>query len=261
MHLLKSLAAALSMYSRIPVPAVEWKPENIRYVMCFFPAVGVIVGSLQFLAGWLLLTATDCGNLLFAAVLTGLPVLVTGGIHLDGFADVSDGLASWGDREKKLEIMQDSHMGAFAAIKLCCLFLFTAAFWSEVPAGKDSLATLASGFWMYVLSRALSGISVVTFPPAKKDGLLRTFQDTAHKRRVRTVLLIWTAVCAAGMCLWDPVRGCGMLAAAGLVFCYYFRISKKQFGGTTGDLAGYFLELCELAMLAALVLTDGSLWR
>ena len=53
----------------------------------------------------------------------------------------------------------------------------------------------------------------------------------------------------------------GILAAAAVIFLYYYRLCKKQFGGTTGDLAGYFLQLCELGMLAALVLAGGFLWK
>ena len=83
MHLVKSLAVALSMYSKIPVPAVEWKEENMKYAMCFFPVVGVAVGILQYLAAAVLLGLTDCGAVLFSAVMTLIPVLVTGGIHLD----------------------------------------------------------------------------------------------------------------------------------------------------------------------------------
>lgn len=261
MYLLKSLAAALSMYSKIPAPPVEWREENIKYAMCFFPVVGVIEGALQFFAGYVLLRFVNCGNLLFAAILTLLPVLVTGGIHLDGFADTSDALASWGSREKKLEILKDSHTGAFAVISLCCLFLFTAALWSEAPQSADSLRTLSAGSCMYVFSRTLSGIAVVTFPAAKKDGLLRTFQDSAQKTKVRIVLLFWAAASGTAMCIMSPAQGAAMLGAAGLVFLYYYRICKKQFGGTTGDLAGYFLQLCELGMLAALILAGGGLWK
>ena len=77
MHLVKSLAVALSMYSKIPVPAVEWKEENMKYAMCFFPVVGVAVGILQYLAAAELLGLTDCGAVLFSAVMTLIPVFVT----------------------------------------------------------------------------------------------------------------------------------------------------------------------------------------
>ncbi len=261
MHLVKSLAVALSMYSKIPVPAVEWKEENMKYAMCFFPVVGVAVGILQYLAAAVLLGLTDCGAAFFSAVMTLIPVLVTGGIHLDGFADTTDALASWGSKEKKLEILKDPHTGAFAVIGLCCWFLFTFALWSEVPGSGNSRNALAAVSCMYVLSRALSGISVVTFPAAKNSGLLRTFQDSAHKTRVRIVLFLWAALAGSLMCLLSPVQGAAMLAAAAVIFLYYYRRCKKQFGGTTGDLAGYFLQLCELGMLAAFVLAGGLLWK
>ena len=114
MRFLGSLAVALSMYSKIPVPTVDWNEKNMKYAMCFFPVAGVVTGALEYAAGYALLTWTDCGSLFFAAVMTMIPVLVTGGIHLDGYADTMDALSSYGDREKKLEILKDPHTGAFA---------------------------------------------------------------------------------------------------------------------------------------------------
>ena len=62
--------------------------------------------------------------------------------------------------------------------------------------------------------------------------------------------------------IWlSPIPGSLALAAALLVFLHYFLLSRKQFGGTTGDLAGYFLQMCELAMLAVLILAGGCLWK
>ena len=107
---------------------------------------------------------------------------------------------------------------------------------------------------VFVFSRSLSGISVVTFQAAKNSGLLRTFQDGAQKRNVRIVLIIW--LLAAGVGFYLTAGLCGVVAAVvGLaVFFYYYQFSRKQFGGITGDLAGYFLQLCELFMLAVLAL-------
>ena len=131
MRLLYSLAIAISMYSRIPVPTVDWNEKNMKYAMCFFPVVGVITGLLQAGAGYLILEYTSFGKLFFAAVMTLIPVLVTGGIHLDGYADTIDALSSYGDREKKLQILKDPHTGAFAVIGLCVYFVAVLALWSE----------------------------------------------------------------------------------------------------------------------------------
>ena len=69
MRLLNSLAIAISMYSKIPVPTVDWNEKNIKYAMCFFPVVGVITGILQFGIGYALLEYTSCGKFFFAAVM------------------------------------------------------------------------------------------------------------------------------------------------------------------------------------------------
>lgn len=250
MGLFRSLAIAVSMYSKIPVPTVEWNEKNMKYAMCFFPVVGAAAGVLQLLAGMFLLKCTSCGRLFFAVVMTLIPVAVTGGIHLDGFADTVDALSSYGDREKKLQILKDPRTGAFAVIGLCVYFLADTALWSEMTA--ELLPVTACS---YMISRSLSGISVVSFQAAKNSGLLRTFQDGAQKLRVRIVLTVWAIVSAGIMFRLSWKQAAVMLTAALLVFFYYYRMSRKQFGGITGDLAGYFLQLCELAMLAGAVLS------
>ena len=73
MRFLNALAIAISMYSKIPAPTVDWNDKNMKYAMCFFPVVGVVTGLLQFGAGYVLLTYTSCGKLLFAAVMTLIP--------------------------------------------------------------------------------------------------------------------------------------------------------------------------------------------
>ena len=252
MYLLRSLAIAISMYSKIPVPTVDWNEKNMKYAMCFFPVVGAVAGGLQLLIGYLLLKYTSCGNLFFAIAMVLIPVIVSGGIHLDGFADTVDALSSYGDREKKLEILKDPNTGAFAVIGLCVYFLADTALWSEVTV--ELLPVIAC---TYMFSRSLSGISVVSFRAAKNSGLLRTFQDGAQKKRVRVVLIVWACVCGGIMLYLSWKTAVIVILAALFVFLYYYRMSRKQFGGTTGDLAGYFLQVCELAMLAGAVLSRG----
>ncbi|MGC4019879.1 MAG: adenosylcobinamide-GDP ribazoletransferase [Muricomes sp.] len=255
MYLLKSCAIAISMYSKIPMPQVEWNEKNMKYAMCFFPLVGVILGGLEIVLGNLLL-GSGFGTLFFAAVMTLLPVLVTGGIHMDGFMDTVDALSSYGDKEKKLAILKDPHSGAFAMIGMGCYFLWSMALWSQVKA--EMLLIIGCG---YILSRSLSGFSVVTFVPAKDSGLARTFHDGAQKKVVRITMLIYI-VCFAVLMLWlDLKLGMAALLGAGLLFFYYRHICKKQFGGITGDLAGYFLQLCELGMLTGIVLLGGFVWK
>ena len=249
MWLLNAMIIAIAMYSKIPMPRVDWNEKNMRYAMCFFPLVGVIIGVLEIVAGNLITIWKGEGTFFYAVVLTLIPVFITGGIHLDGFADTMDAKSSYGDREKKLEILKDPHTGSFAIISLCCYFLLCVGIFSEMRTERLFAAAL-----VFVFSRSLSGISVVSFQAAKNSGLLRTFQDGAQKRNVRIVLIFWLFATVVGFFLTAGL--CGVAAAAvGLaVFFYYYQFSRKQFGGITGDLAGYFLQLCELFMLAVLAL-------
>lgn len=249
MWLLNAMIIAIAMYSKIPMPRVDWNEKNMRYAMCFFPLVGVIIGVWEIVAGNLITVWKGEGTFFYAVVLTLIPVFITGGIHLDGFADTMDAKSSYGDREKKLQILKDPHTGAFAIISLCCYFLLCVGIFSEMRIERLFATAL-----VFVFSRSLSGISVVTFQAAKNSGLLRTFQDGAQKRNVRIVLIIW--LLAAGVGFYLTAGLCGVAAAVvGLaVFFYYYQFSRKQFGGITGDLAGYFLQLCELFMLAVLAL-------
>jgi len=247
MKLIQSFIIAFAMYSKIPMPRIDWDEENMKYAMCFFPAIGIVIGALQYTAGSLLLKSS-CGKLFFASVMTLLPLVVSGGIHMDGYMDTMDALGSYGDKEKKLAILKDSHSGAFAILGLGCYLVWSLGVWSEIKA--EMLGVISCG---YVCSRALSGLAVVTFPSAREKGLVKTFKDGAAEKAVRITMVFY--LCAAAVCmLWIcPVLSAGALAGAGIVFGYYRHICMTQFGGVTGDLAGYFLQMCELAILTGVL--------
>ena len=115
MRIIKSFFIAFSMYSKIPMPQFEWKDEDIRYALCFFPWVGTVIGVLWYLWKWIC-ARFGVGTLCYTVVGTAIPILITGGFHVDGFLDTCDALHSYQPRERKLEILKDSHIGAFAVI-------------------------------------------------------------------------------------------------------------------------------------------------
>lgn len=251
MSLLKSLCSAFLMYSRIPVPQVEWKEENRRYALCFFPLIGAVIGGLILL--WYKLSKIfPAGSLLFSVGCTAIPVLVTGGIHIDGFCDVNDALASCSSKEKMLEIMKDPRIGSFALIKMCIYVLLQTAFFSEINC--ISLLTVCSiGF---VQSRAWSGLAAVTFPNARSEGSLQNFSNPAHKKITIAVEIIYLLISSAAMILTDPICGAAAILC-GTAVCVYYRIfSIRRFGGITGDLAGYFLQLCEIWIISGAVIAN-----
>ena len=243
-----SFLIAFAMFSKIPVPRADWDKENMKYMICFFPGIGVVIGLLICGYGRLCVLA-DFGMLMRAAGFVLIPVLVTGGIHLDGYLDTVDALSSWQPKERKLEILKDSHAGAFAIIMGCAYFILALGVWSEMD--EKVLPVLGMSF---ILSRALSGIALATFPCANKKGSLGMFADAAQKRVLKTVLVLWMLVCA-GVVFWEDWRyGLILFGTAFGIYGYYYHMAMKEFGGTTGDIAGFFVQLCELAMGFALML-------
>lgn len=247
MTLFETIAVAFSMFSAIPMPQFRWNEENMRYALCAFPLIGAVIGGISWgawsLCGWLGLP-----NLLRGAILTLIPVLVTGGIHLDGYSDTCDALASHATQEKKLEILKDPHVGSFAVIRICGYFVITLALWTALKTFPWTAVLL--GFCM---SRTLSGLAVASFPLAKNTGLAHTFAQAADQKRVRTMLIALDVLLCLGMCLCGYQGGL-MAMTAHVVFGWYYRMSRKEFGGLSGDLAGWFLQLAELWMLVVLVI-------
>lgn len=262
MNVWYSCVIAAAMYSRVPVPSVEWTKERMRYVFCFFPLVGVLCGVGMWLwlllAKWMGFSAESAG-----LIGTAIPIFITGGIHMDGFLDTVDALSSYGDREKKLEILKDPHTGAFAIIG-CGVYLLCYAGlmiqWAEMAMGREDFCVpfakscLALGT-VFVLERAFSGLSVASFPCAKGTGLAAAFADSAHKKTVRICLSVWIFACLFVLIWTAGFTGFTVGISQAAVFYWYYRMSKKKFGGITGDLAGWFLQVSEVVSL--LVLTAG----
>ncbi|MDD3218530.1 MAG: adenosylcobinamide-GDP ribazoletransferase [Lachnospiraceae bacterium] len=255
---INSFKISFSMYSKIPMPQSEWTKENMRYVMCFFPCIGVVIGALIQL--WLLTAqklplANGSQSLLSAIVLLLIPVLVTGGIHLDGFLDTQDAMSSYQERERRLEILKDPRAGAFAIISGIVYFLIYLGINSELIAIDGSEGSKI--WWIisisFIMTRAFSGLAIVTFKLAKNTGLAAAFSDGAQKNVVKIWMIVYI-VLAAAVCLWiSPVYGAACVITALAVFWYYRHLSYKNFGGITGDLAGWYVQVCECCIAGVLL--------
>ncbi len=245
MQIIKAIIILFSMYSKIPMPQFAWKNEDMKYMLCFFPWVGAVIGVCVYL--WrIICDRFAVGALCYTVIGTAIPLLVTGGFHVDGFMDTMDAFHSYQPREQKLEILKDSHIGAFAVIMLGIYGLFYLGAFSEIQ-DKDLLQIVCAGF---ALARILSGISVVSFPSAKKEGLLYLFAGSAQKNIVKGSLYLQGALCVAFM-LWRSLLAGSMITVAAIgAFVYYYYRCRRELGGITGDTAGYFVLLCEGSMMA-----------
>lgn len=249
---------ALSMYSTIPVKILEWNQTNLRHAMVFFPFVGILCG-IGFTITWCLGKFLHISAFLAGVLAILSMILITGAIHLDGFCDTADALYSRRPQEEKLKILKDPHCGAFAVIAVILILLLQTAGYTEIfrKFGYDPgiCGILTGGF---VLSRCLSGISVMSFPCASTSSLAKIFKEYASSGSRKILILEAVAVSAVLICYyqWFAVT---LIMLAMLVFWYYYHMQKKQFGGMTGDLAGFFLVLCETVWILGAALLGGFL--
>lgn len=238
--IVKSIAVAFSMYSKIPMPRVEWNEKNLRYALCFFPFVGAVTGALLFC--WMFLCQRYAANLLLQTLpLLVIPLLVTGGIHADGFLDTSDALSSYKSKEEKLLILKDPHIGSFAVIKFLLLCLIYLAFASAFGFNCSFFSWCLS----FALSRIFSAFAAVNFKCAKNDGTLYAFSSSAAKKTTNTVLVLEWLLCAFAMLYFSPISGSCIIILLALFFAYFRLMARNKFGGVTGDLCGWFVCMAE----------------
>lgn len=242
------------MYSRIPMPQLEYREEDMRYVFLCFPIVGAVIGAIEIL--WFAIYK-KCGfsSVFFASAAAAIPIFITGGFHMDGFMDTTDALSSFENREKKLEILKDSHVGAFAVIWCCVYMLLNFGAYYEIGA-RLNMTQMSFIPLTYTLSRATSSIAAITFPSAAHNNAAKSslaeVKKASAQRAVLAGLLICLVIIISAALAINQLIGAVMLLLCGSAFLYYYKMSQKQFGGTTGDLSGWYLQVSELVMLLAI---------
>ncbi len=250
--MLRSLAIAISMYSRIPMPQFEWKEKDMRYAICFFPVVGIIIGIIEFLIYRLYKSfyiSAELGTCLFIAV----PLIITGGIHADGFIDTSDAFSSYKSKEEKLTILKDPHVGAFGIIRFATMLLLYYGFTYEafLSCTKRQFACI---FISFILARSLSGLAAVTIQNARKGGTLQSFVKDSNRNMAAGILVFQAVVLLILMLFVNWKTAIGFAVCSLFMYIYYIHKAFKQLGGITGDLEGWYLCIQEIAyMVTALI--------
>jgi len=248
MRIGRYIAVALSLYSKIPVPHFAWEEDDMKYCISFLPLVGLIITLVSNAVYYgLNLIQYNLPSMVCVVVFSMIPLIIAGGFHVDGFMDCQDAFHSYGDCQKKLEILKDPHIGAFSVIHfvMYCAF-FAGAMSLLVANGQVKYFVIYS--LGYVLSRALCGIGSVKFKHAKKDGMLSTETNSITSAGFG-LLMMWAVVAVIAMMLVLPLTGSLTVATSIVFLLYYKKKCYTEFGGVTGDTAGYFVTMCELLTL------------
>lgn len=254
MKYLRAFFIAAAMYSRLPVPNVRWDEESKEAVLFLFPLLGVIEAGLIYLLAGLLLRVS-AGAPLSAFCLTTAPLLFTGGIHFDGFLDTADALGSWKGKEEKLAILKDVHAGSAAVLQGGLMLLGGFAAWLTLFETGRLPEYLPQLLPIFLMSRALSALSIYLLPNAREAGTVYDFTAARARRMGRLICGFYLLFAAAALFGAGTLfTGACILAAVLLAALYSGARAALSFGGMTGDLAGFLLTNCEAAGLIAAAL-------
>ena len=259
---------AVQFFTRIPITGrlAAWagfSPELLRASAGHFPGVGLVVGVVAAAAFALVNAALPESHFtpLVAAVLsTVVTVLLTGGFHEDGLADVADGLGGSYDRERALEIMKDSRVGAFGAMALVLALLAKVALLAllgsvdGVPEGWDAApistwvvcAALVAG---HVTSRALPLLLIAWLPHVGDTATSKSkpLADQIAPRSLLTAFIWLFMALALALTVLDATNLIVACSFAILALLWMGRWFKRRLLGFTGDCLGATQQVCEIA--------------
>ena len=252
MKIIRSIAVSFSLYSRIPMPSFKWEEEDMKHAISFLPLTGAFIGALIYFST-MAYSIVIIPNIAYACILMALPLIVTGGFHMDGFMDVQDAKNSYQPKERKLEIMKDPHIGAFAVISLVVLGLIW--FSALIVVMDNRFENLVIYGISFAFVRAACGLTSLKFEKAKKEGMLS--METGNSNNLDVAILTSFLVISGGMILFlDYYVGISFIAVLLLFTVYYHHMCKKNFGGVTGDTAGFYVVAGELLMVVTLAVVS-----
>ena len=248
-HPLVSCRAALGFLTILPV-APRDPAAGLTHARAWFPAVGLLLGAV--------LAALDAGlralhlpPLLAGALLVAALAALTRGLHLDGFMDSCDALLGGYDRERRLQILRDPHVGAFAVAGVACLLLVKFAALVALPEGSRARILLL----FPCLARAAILLVMEWFPYLRREGLGSPLLQ--HRGRFSVWCGLPLAVAAAVFLTGLP--GLALAVLAGAVAWAAAAWATWLLGGVTGDIYGAVNETVEAAVLVlAVILTAGG---
>ncbi len=244
---MNNLLLTISFFTIIRVPNRPFTEDNYRYLPLLIGVIGAIIGALAFGLHYLL-DLTTFSPLLKAVIITSYFTIITGGLHVDGLLDTVDAHFSRRDLKRKLEIMHDSNVGAFACIFAILFFMLKVTIIRELLIlDLININILA----IPILSRLFTSLLICSAKFATDKGLASMY-DGVVKNYYKFIILIQTIV-FCGLFLLIDLNIIISLLAITIYFFLFLRFAYKNFKGITGDMLGAFVETSELVLFICLL--------
>ena len=239
-NIFEQLIILTKFMTRIPIPIkVDYDPKKLGKSIKFFPFVGLIIGFILYYTS-IILVKFSKNNLINALIVIVIELMVVGIIHIDGLCDTFDGLFSYREKEKMLEIMKDSRIGTNGAIILVLYFIAKILFISEIFSINLKYLIIYP-----VLARLATPVNAAFSDYARKNGMSNFIisQNSTFEG-------IFSIILAAALSfLIFSFKGFELFLGAFLFIIFFMQFVKKKIDGVTGDTMGAALELTTIFVL------------
>jgi len=254
---IKIFFTCLMFYTRIPCPSnIDHDPDYINKATRYFPLIGWIVGVLSFLVYFLSSYVLDSSIAIVLSLITG--ILITGAFHEDGLADVFDGFGGGWTKQKILEIMKDSQVGAFGAISLALIFLLKyTSLHANIEKFNDPLLLLLLFVSYHSLAR-LTAVSIVfTSEYSREDETSKAKPIAKTHGKTEIISAFFFGLLPLMMLIWFNWKFALVLVPLYFLSFFSKRYFEKWIDGYTGDCLGAVEQLAECVCLISYVV----LWK
>lgn len=222
--------------------------KEVTQMYMALPFVGSTIGILMYGVMEVFYNTLGFGSLLTAVliVLTGL--VLTGGLHVDGWADTSDAFFSYKDREKRLAILNDPRLGAFGTMSIVLLIILRIALFNELIMRNDSYLLLF--ILIPFLARAGMSVYYTSTPTAKAEGIAAFFKEKMSGQTIKVMSIVSSLLLLLVLLIFTSniLLTVALFLVMAVLILLFRHWSMKHFGGVTGDLCGAFIEGGEVVL-------------
>lgn len=251
---MNGMLLALQFFTSIPIrKELPMERKDVMGMYIALPFVGGFIGFAMYGMA-LFMDIIGTGSLLTAVFVVMAGIALTGGLHMDGFADTGDAFFSYRDRVKRLEILDDPRIGAFGTMSLILLIVVKVALFEELIHRSEGL--LPYFIAVPLLARAGMNVYFSTTRLAKEKGIAHFFKEklVVGKLMAWSVIVAIAVAVALGFIIHSLIVPSVLVISTAAVVFIFRSWSLKHFGGVSGDLCGAFIEGTEALLWLAIII-------
>lgn len=227
--------------------------KSVTWMYAFLPIVGLLIGSIISGGIFVISNYSDISSLLLAILIVIMFIVLTGGLHLDGWIDMSDAFFSYGEKEKRLEILDDPRTGAFGVISVFCLLLLKiGVIYEMLLKGHEEIIPFI--IFIPFIARLGMLIYFLTMQTAKQTGLAAYFKSIIIPKKLMLIISVFSIVFMVAWIYFSMYSLFILVIVMLLSIFFYRKWSQKHFGGMSGDLLGALGEGLEVVLWLTVLL-------